>query len=87
MLEVRKAAAGTDPRRESMPHSVDSEESVGSMTTFREVIKAAISPKVLHSALEKRANNSAETSRYRVQNDCDEAGKRFISIEVLPRFL
>ena len=57
--------------------------------TFHDVVQAAKSPKVLHEALERQRNteHSQIARRFRVQNDCDEAGKRFIAIEVLPRFL
>ena len=55
--------------------------------TFQEAVKAATSPKKLHEALDKRRGSNARMSRYRVQNDLDEDGKRFISIEVLPHFL
>ena len=55
--------------------------------TLHEVVKAATSPTVLHKRLETRRSSNMHTSRFRVENDCDEDGKSFISIEVLPHFL
>ena len=55
--------------------------------TFHEAVKAATSPTVLHKRLETRRSSNTQTSRFRVENDCDEDGKSFISIEVLPHFL
>ena len=71
MLEVRKAAPSECEKTMS----------------FHEALKAATSPKVLHERLERRRRSNAHTSRFRVDNDCDEDGKSFISIEVLPHFL
>ena len=68
-----------------MPHAP-----VKKVSSFQEAVDVATSVQVLHSRLEERPSrrkSQADTSRYRVNTDCDEQGKSFITIEVLPHFL
>lgn len=89
MLEVRKATPAEMGKSDSMGsgHTAQDDASPNDMY---DVVKAATSPARLHTALDranKRRDSSQRMSRYRVQNDCDEDGKKFISIDVLPHFL
>ena len=57
------------------------------MRSLEHVVTAATDPKVLHRRLnERRGSSDVRMQRYRT-NDCDEDGKKFMSIEVMPHFL
>ena len=88
MLEVRKAATAELAHLASTSSAVDAlEDAFAGTRSFHNAVTAATSPKVLHAALSKRRKSNTETERYRVDPNCDEDGKSFISIEVLPHFL
>ena len=87
MLEVRRKMDGTPNSRSPSRRFEVEDEIKPRLRTFKQVVDAARSPKKLHEALEKRRGGHDRMKRYRVQEACDEEGKTFVSIEVLPHFL
>ena len=83
MLEVKKASVEELEKHEAATPSQSPKK-------MSELVELATSVPVLHDVIERQASqrqSDAETRRFRVLPDCDERGKRFVSIDVLPHFL
>ena len=82
MLEVKKVSAEELQER-------DRAESSGSPKKLSEVVQTATNVRALHGviSLQGTRQSHAETRRFRVNSDCNEGDKRFVSIDVLPHFL
>ena len=75
-------SASTPSRRAG--RSVAAATASEKLWTARAGLHSALETHTKHASLEARLE--AQKMRYRT-SDCDEAGKKFISIEVLPHFL
>ena len=82
MLEVKKVSA-----EELQEH--DRAESSGSPKKLSEVVQTATNVRTLHDVISRQGTRQShtETRRFRVNSDCNEGDKRFVSIDVLPHFL
>ena len=82
MLEVKKVSAEELQER-------DRAESSGSPKKLSEVVQTATNVRTLHDVISRQGTRQShtETRRFRVNSDCNEGDKRFVSIDVLPHFL
>ena len=82
MLEVKKVSAEELQER-------DRAESSGSPKKLSEVVQTATNVRTLHDVISRQGTRQShtETRRFRVNSDCNEGDKRFVSIDVLTHFL